>query len=284
MRIRVNAPWFPAAVCACMAYPLGAGAHEFWIEPSTFTPGVGRRVEVALRVGEHFTGEPVRRKADRIERFAAIRVDDGSSGACHESPIIGEEGGDPAGGFEPAEPGLYILIYDSGNAHIELECEQFDEYLKEKGLETIRQRRAERKENSVPAREIYSRCAKSLILAMGDDSSGARRGLDRAVGMPLELVARFDPFAHEGTQDARVQVLFEGKPLRDVQVTARSRRTPTAVQQKRSGGDGQVAFRLTDPGPWLIECTHMRPTPERNDADYESFWASLTFEAPRSPH
>jgi len=256
------------------AFPLSAHAHEFWIEPSRYIANIDQQIDVALRVGEQFKGKPVERKSDRIERFAALRLNDTSPQA--ETKIEGKDGDEPAGKFTPERPGLYAVIYDSNHSQIELAGEKFEGYLKEKGLDTIIERRRQRNESDRPAREIYSRCAKSLIVVTGDggDKKPVR---DRAVGMPLEIVAQFDARAEKQPRDGKFQILFDGKPLSGVQVTALSQSRKQATQKKRSNKDGKVTFELRDGGPWLVECTHMRPTPERDDADYESFWASLTF-------
>ncbi len=256
------------------AFPLNAGAHEFWIEPSGYAAKTGERIGVALRVGEHFKGEPVERKSDRIERFAALRLNESPVPA--ETKIDGKDGDEPAGQFTPKKPGLYAVIYDSNHSQIELAGEKFESYLKEKGLDAIIERRRQRKESDRPAREIYSRCAKSLIVVTGD-ASNKKPARDRAVGMPLEIVAQFDPLAEKTPRAMTFQIVYDGKPLQNVQVTALSQTQKQPAQKKRSDKNGMVTFRVGDGGPWLIECTHMRPTPERDDADYESFWASLTF-------
>lgn len=254
-------------------------AHEFWIEPSTYTPRVGERVDVALRVGEKFAGEPVRRKEARIERFVALAVDE-VAGKLEETPISGAEGDDPAGSFLAARPGLNILIFDSSPARIELEAEKFDAYLSEKGLEAVRRQRAERKADPQPVREMYSRCAKSLIRASAGETDLPRAGRDRAVGMPLEIIALFDPYAEPGAREGRFRILFDGKPLPDVRVTAQAQGSAAGVQSQRADRDGEVSFRLDRPGAWLVECTHMRSAPPSSNAEYESFWASLTFSVP----
>lgn len=41
-----------------------------------------------------------------------------------------------------------------------------------------------------------------------------------------------------------------------------------------------LVAKLTEPGAWLFTTIHMIPAPEGLDADWESFWASLTFELP----
>ena len=48
--------------------------------------------------------------------------------------------------------------------------------------------------------------------------------------------------------------------------------------------DGQIlettTFDLTPPGVWLVKAVHMVPAPAASGADWESLWASLTFEVP----
>lgn len=258
-------------------YPTATLAHEFWIEPSSFTSKPGERVDIALRVGERYVGEPVRRKAERIERFAAILVDE-TSDQAREYEVTGEEGDDPAGRLLPDRPGWFIVIYDSHYAQIKLEANAFDDYLSEKGLDAIRRQRTEKKQNAGQVHEFYSRCAKSLIRVGEPASDVTSRPPDRPVGMPLEIVALFDPCARTGSKEGRFRVLFEGRPLSDVQITAQSRGRDGEIQKARTNEQGEVTFRLDRAGPWLIEGTHMRPAPPSLDADYESFWASLTFE------
>jgi len=56
---------------------------------------------------------------------------------------------------------------------------------------------------------------------------------------------------------------------------------PSARLSARSDSRGGFAFALPRPGVWLIESVHMvRTWWWFSRADWESFWASLTFEAP----
>lgn len=250
----------------------GLNAHDFWIEPSTYTPNPKQRVQVALCVGDHFKGQPVARNSKRIEKFSVL-----APSSEHATPIIGKDGTDPAGSFVCSSPGLYTLIYDSNHASIELAADKFDAYLKEKGLHKIlrdRQSKTDGKEERKAVREIYSRCAKALLFCKGE---GSLSGDDRTIGLPLEITAKRNPYLGIKNQPIRFMVTFEGEPLPDMTVTARSSQHDHP-QRKISDSEGMVSFNLTDQGHWLIECTYMRERPDLADTDYESFWASLTFE------
>lgn len=250
-------------------------AHDFWIEPSTFRPAPGGRVAVRLRVGEGLRGNPVPRDPGRIERFAVLAAS-AASAASGETEVPGVPGSDPAGWASPSSPGLLWIVYDSAHASIELDPATFDRYLGEEGLERIRNLRAP---GSGPVKEIYSRCAKSL-LSVGD---GDGRGFDRALGLELELVPERNPYALKAGEALPVRLLYHGKPLDGALVIAVPKDAPdvkTAARSARSDHHGRATLSLDRPGLWLVKAVHMVPAPADSGADWESLWASLTFELP----
>jgi hypothetical protein len=135
-----------------------AFAHDFWIEPSTFRPSVAESVTASLRVGQEFVGDPVGRDSALIEKFI-VRDNAG------ERPIAGLERQDPAGFFRVEKAGGAIVGYRSRPKYLELAPDKFEQYLRDEGLEGIIALRAQRGESQKPSREIYSRCAKSLLIA-----------------------------------------------------------------------------------------------------------------------
>jgi len=259
----------PAAILLALL-PSAAVGHDFWIEPSSFHPPVPADLSVALRAGQDFRGEPVPRMASRIVRFAVI-----SSGK--ERPIEGLPGADPAGLVRIEEPGLSILVYRSNRATLELNAEKFEEYLAEEGLERIVAERARRGERGRPSREVYSRSVKALVFAGAD-----RSGSDRAVGLTLELVAEKSPEILRPGQVLPVRLLWEGRPLEGALVVAMSRRDPSRKVSARTDRQGRVSLSLPAEGIWLVKSVHMAPAPKETGADWESLWASLTFEIPES--
>lgn len=244
-------------------------AHDFWIEPSSFHPAPGERVGVRLRVGEHFKGDPVPRNEQRIERFVQV-------GAAGELPVQGVDGMDPAGYASFQAPGLHWIVYDSNHASVELQAPVFEKYLVEEGLEKVSRERARRGQDKAPVREIYSRCAKSLVRV----GSGMGSGWDKPLGLALELVPEADPYALAPGGELPVRLLYQGKPLAGALVAAFSKERPDAKVTARSDAEGRVRLRLAGPGVWLVKAVHMVEPPQDAGADWESLWASMTFEAP----
>jgi hypothetical protein len=244
-------------------------AHDFWIEPTSFRPDVGATVGLALRVGQNFRGDPVPRSPESIEKFVAVS-------RAGETPVEGVTGRDPAGIAGISDPGYVVVGYRSRPKPIDLAAEKFEEYLKEEGLEKIIATRARRGESQKPGREIYSRCAKSLLDADGAGTSG----YDRAIGLRLELVPEKGPKELGGGRSLPVRLEFEGKPLAGALVVAMNRDRPEKRLEARSSAAGRVTFDLAPSGVWLVKAVHMFPAPPASGADWESLWASLTFQVP----
>jgi hypothetical protein len=255
-------------------------AHDFWMQPSSYRPEKAARVDVALFVGDFGRGDAVPRNEARIVKFAAATPDG-------EQPIVGRDGAVPAGFLRPRSEGLHVLGFQSNAASVTLEPEKFAAYLDERGLDAIRRLRDARGDAQRPAREVYSRSAKAL-LRVGD---AAASGWDRPLDLALELSPAASPFAlswkpADGAfETLPIQLAFRGKPLAGALVCATCLDAPPrdaldtgALLRARTDAEGRVAFRLPRGGKWLFASVHMLALEDRADADFESFWASLTLE------
>jgi uncharacterized GH25 family protein len=256
-----------AGVLALLAAALAA--HDLWIEPGSFRPKPGETVTVALSVGEDWKGEPVARNVPRIVRFWA-------EGPGGEIPVLGTHGSVPAGSFQVDKPGLYVVAYRSNNAYLEQPAAEFEAHLRKEGLAAFVAERARRGESAKPSRELYSRAVKS-VLAAGGDSLGR---LDRPLGLTLELVAETDPYRTPPGGELVVRLLYLGEPLAGAQVEAIPAAASESKQVARSDAQGRVRFRLVRKGAWLVKALHMRRAEDPAEGDWESVWASLTFELP----
>jgi uncharacterized GH25 family protein len=280
-----------ALVLACAA---GATAHDLWIEPSSFTPVPGVRLAVRLFIGQLFEGDPFPRDPKLMLRFAVISGSGGSGGAGGETPIAGVPDTDPAGFLVAGRPGLYELVYASGHAAVQLDAAKFERYLADEGLDTVSAARARAGRSGTPAKEIFSRCAKSLIVVGGDAGAGSQRAL-APLGLVLELVPERNPYTLAAGQELPLRLLYGGRALPGAKVTAllkprpdrqtgpaspdRQPRQPRQVSA-RTDAQGRVSLPLAEPGVWLVKAVHMIAAPPGSGADWESFWASLTFALP----
>jgi uncharacterized GH25 family protein len=235
-------------------------AHDFWIEPSTFSTAAGAPLSFALRVGEHFKGDPVPRQAAMIERFVI-------AGPDGVRDVIGREGSDPAGFTSIAAPGAYVIGYRSRPTSLEQDAAKFEKYLHEEGLERISDQRKQAGRSNMPGLEIFSRCAKTIV------SSSAEALKDQTLGLRLELIAeKITP-----GKPSTFRLLYEGQPLEGALVVAIPKDTPMQKLTVRSNKAGRVTLTMPG-GVWLVKAVHMVPAPRETGAEWESLWASTTFE------
>ena len=130
--------------------------------------------------------------------------------ATGRQPLVGRDGSDPAGYFRIATPGLLIIGYRSNPSAIEQTADKFNQYLKEEGLEGIAALRAQRNQTGAKARELFARCARSLLVS-GPPSQGTGRSVRSA--SRSELVAERNPYALNAGQEMPVRLIYENRPL-----------------------------------------------------------------------
>ena len=245
-----------------------AVAHEFWIEPANFRPPVGEPLDVRLLVGQELRGDTMIYLPESFERFVTVN-------ARGTRNIPGLPGDDPAARLTPAEPGLLLIAYQSTRYTLDMDAVTFEQYLEKEGLDAVRRLRAQRGARAKPVREVYSRYAKSLLAVGGRDT-----GLDASqpIGLRLEIVPQTPIYRLKGGQTVEVQLLYENRPLANVQLLAFSKKKLMKQLVQRTDADGRARFVLPHADIWMLSAVHMVPAPADAKADWESFWASLSFE------
>src|SRR3954466_1476267 len=102
----MKTPFRQAAALVAALFLAGGllSAHDFWLEPSTFSPRPGQILALRLRVGQDLLGDPGPRDPAPVHRF--ILEDAGGP-----KPLVGRDGADPAGLLRVADPGLLVIGY-----------------------------------------------------------------------------------------------------------------------------------------------------------------------------
>ncbi len=157
-----------------------------------------------------------------------------------------------------------------------LEQDVFNTYITEEGLEHVVKARASRGETSATGRERYSKVAKLVLCA--SRSSDDRR-YRKPLGLRVEIVPLTDPCGLKTGDVLVARVFFEGHPLPDVWVGAGSKGTHGHHYpfRQKTDGEGRVRVPLEHPGPWFVRVLHMVPSTEFDDADWQSWFSTLTF-------
>lgn len=243
-------------------------AHDYWLEPATSFPAPGAQFTVRLYVGMDLTPEKEHPfQAERVESYEVK-----GAGALEAKPV---EGRKPAFTIPLAKSGDVMVALVRKSAHIELAADEFNEYLAEEGLQSILQARQKAGVSGKPARESYTRYLK----AFGRAASGDGQVFVASIGHALEIVPVKDPLSVKPGDVLPVKVMFEGKPLSGGTLFAYGKSgKEMRTASYRCGDDGTAEIRLTGAGMWSIRLVHMRECQGCKDADYESFWTSITFE------
>lgn len=246
-----------------------AEAHEFWIDPVTFTPAVSASVPIVFRIGSNFRGDtyPYVRKLDRGFRVVSARG---------EQPVKAIDGDDPATDIKLRDRGLTIIWHRRAPETVDFATmAAFEETLVDEGLEAIGSAHRAANRPLVKIKESFARCAKALLQV-----GGGELGADRPVGLPLEIVAETNPYVLQAGGKLSIRLLLEGAPLSDALVKVFHQLHGEHPLRIRTDKDGRVTFDATQAGEYLISAVHMRTALPSEGVDYASQWATLTFKRP----
>lgn len=263
-------------ICLILAGAIWQG-HEAWLQPTAYRLLPSDTLHLELLVGEGFRGETRAFEASKTVHFKAKGIR--SVGAPRTEALQAPE--TPAQRFSlplVGWQGTLCVFSQSTNSFIELAAEDFREYLLHDGLEHMDSLRTAQGVADRPARELYARYRKTLVRV------GAGAPLAEAIARPLapdgyEVVPLDDPYAHRAGDALRFAIYFKGKPQPNamVQFWHRSGETLTKAQL-RTDAQGVTSHRFELPGVWMVSSVWMIALADATEADYQSYWASLTFE------
>lgn len=243
-------------------------AHEFWLQTARFRYKIGEEMKVDFVVGENFTGEFWDLNRHRVEKF---EMHSGATARNLLKDIKSTAGKNLTYKFD--KEGTHVLALESNAAYLEMEAGKFNEYLKEDGLDYILDERTQLKQLDRPSRELYKRFAKLMVQA-GARTDEIHR---KRMGFRYEILPLTNPYLLKSGDYLECRVLWEGKPSPHSLVKVWSHLgNRTFLQNIYTENDGTVKFPISSTGPWMVSAVKMIRS-EKQDADYESFWASLVF-------
>jgi uncharacterized GH25 family protein len=183
--------------------------------------------------------------------------------------------------FETGGPGTYLIGVSTRARNIELSAEDFNEYLKHDGVLDVLAAREEAGILDQPAVERYSKHVKTI--AHADEAAG--RAWAKQLGYPIEIVPRSDPATLCPGDELEFEVLADGAPAAEQLVYASyagfHEHTDDGGHQEavktRTDASGVGSVEISNDGRWYLRLIRMLEVDE-DDVDYESNWATLTFE------
>jgi hypothetical protein len=244
-------------------------AHDFWLAATTWSPGPDGKTTITAGVGEKFPTRTNFRSRDNW--LAAWRV----IGLNGDIPVTKDFRRDSlvvANDVTLPAPGAYLGVALVSAQTIEMKGQEFTDYLKEEGLDSVIAARQAAGEADKATRERYARYAKIAIR----NGAGAGTHLTRPVGIAAEFVPAVDPTSLTAGQLLTVQLLTNGAPVRGATVSAV---TDGAAVRRQTDSEGRATFPIDRAGAWLIKTVHMVRLPPGGEAEWESYWVTLAFHA-----
>jgi uncharacterized GH25 family protein len=268
-------------VCAAviLVAVVAFGHDMFLVLPDHNFPE-GSPISVALYNG---TFDKSENTIDR-DRMLDVTVIDGAGQATHPSAELWrEEGAVTYLDFKSGPPGTYVVGVSTAQRMIELTAEEFNEYLKHDGVLDVLEARERDGIVDQPAAERYSKHVKT-ILQVGDATTDT---FDHRFGYPIEIVPLANPASLAAGKTFEFLVLAAGEPAANQLVYASYEgfhsHDDTGAHREaatlRTDSQGVAKVKLTRSGRWYIRLIRMLPSDDEG-VDYESNWATLTFEVP----
>lgn len=242
--------------------------HEFWLEPQRFLVKVGEKINFRVFVGENFKGEFVDFSQFSVTSLAQYRRGNKqeTGGSLSEKQV--------ADFLKFDAEGLSLVAFNNTNKFIELEAQKFNEYLKSDGLDNVKELRKQRGEMNRRGREVYQRCAKTLLMVGKNIETDTTYRLN--TGMKLEIIPQQNPYGE--AKELTFSVLFDTHPLPNALVVVWYKNGKQwSKREFRSNEQGQVRFGYTKHGKWMVSTVRMIPVENNPQADWQSYWGSYTF-------
>lgn len=241
-------------------------AHTLYFLPGKFRVTPGETLVVSLHNGDSFP------EAD--DGVAPERIG--------EAALTGGGGVKPITDFLRLGRATHAVVKVDGigsqwlglrtrNNLLETDRAKFEQYMRDEGLTNTLG------EPAGPVRERYVKHAKALVV-----SGAADDGWKRVLGLDLEFVPEADPSALKPGDVLPVRVLWKGEPARGVRVEkawAAAGRHAIEIAG-RTDAEGRILIPLDKAAKWRLHTVVMEPTKGDPEAEWQSYWATLTFELP----
>lgn len=250
-----------------------AAAHDMFVKPASFYVAEGSGLLVRLINGTFSKSE----NAIARPRIVDISIVSPAGRARVDTSEWNAEGDTSSFAMTTGEGGTYVIGVSTRPNVIALDGKDFNEYLRSDGIPDVLAERTRSGELAKSVRERYAKHVKALI-QVGRAKSDH---FDDELGYPAEIVPLENPYASaRGIGTYRMRTLVDGAPVAN-QLVMYGGRTPSGARipprHVRSDAEGIATIPISRRGTWYVKFIHMARTPG-DTVDYESKWASLTFQ------
>ena len=259
-------------VLLCTGLLVTVSAHDMFLKLDSYFLKPHSKTTVRLLNGTFRTSEnPVAR--DRMADFSLIKP----SGERAHPPLTDwrDEGKIAVLDLQTGEAGTYLAGLYTKPRELAQKAAQFNSYLAHEGVPDMLAARKREGELNKDVRERYSKHVKA-IFQVGEARSDSYK---TALGYPVEIIPQQNPYALKVGQTLEVLCVKDGQPLANQFVLAGREMNgkELAAPSVRTDQRGIARIALKSAGKWYVKFIHMTAVNDAQ-ANYESKWATLTFE------
>jgi hypothetical protein len=244
-------------------------AHDLYLRGNPFRLDNPGKVSISMNLADAFPGKELSWRRDKTTSF----VINGPSGL---NKIQDKSAGNPT--VELSQEGTYIVGWSGSPSYIKIDPVIFNKYLNLEGYTKVIKLRQERGQDKKEGAEKYSRYLKSMI-QVGVKHTGQFKV---PLGFKIEIIPHNNPYSLKVGESLDVELLLDGKPLVDNSIMAtfdtNSKEPEAYAQAIRTDGKGKAKINLTNTGVWMIRSNYMRELQNDPKAEWESYWANLSFD------
>jgi hypothetical protein len=256
MKQSVHTNWIrPATLAAVVTLlvPISSRAHDYWFAQEPSAVEVGDTCVLRLLVGDELQAELERPfQRELTTRFEWLTADE-SVNLLDRTP----ESAQPVLERKVTREGTALVVMDRSFVLTEGTYERFVEFLEHEDAVDL-----------------------APLVRVGD--AGDQRLHDRRVGQELEILLLDDPWSVKPGAQLTVQMLFRGEPVKGLPIKSlvETGDGSVAVLKARTDANGKAAFSLANRGGWMIRATLIRPSEDREAADWDTHYATYSFRLP----
>jgi uncharacterized GH25 family protein len=243
-------------------------AHDLYLQGSPFILGEPGQTKIGMYLAEAFPGKKERWRSEKTVDFRVVAPE--SESKAEEKTNVDPE-------VMLAGEGTYVIGWSSTPSYISIDAKAFDEYIEAEGYDNVI---AMRKTSAQAAeqREKYTRFLKTFLQVGSKTTSN----FNHTFGYKIEIIPMNNPYEVSAGEDFQLQVRLDGKPLANVRLMATfdtySTEHDVYEQTVQTNSEGIAVIKITKPGIWMIRTSYMLPIQNDPKADWESYWANISFQ------
>ncbi len=264
---------FALSMVFVLAAATMAQAHDLFLRMDSFFVPVNASVRIRVLNGTFSSSENSVTR-DRLRDLSVVSP----AGRTRVDTSLWSSTGDTSlFGLRTSSSGTYVVGASLLPREITLTGKEFNTYLKDDGVPEVLRARTAAGELGKAATERYSKHVKAIVQA-GNERTG---DFSTVLGYPAELVPLDNPYTLRPRSVLRVRAMVDGKavPNQLVMVGGRFRNEGRfQARSVRTDATGVARVPLTNAGQYYVKFINMVPYAGTEKIDYESKWATLTFE------